>query len=303
MAPPSREEAKQRAVRWLLGRQLSDGAFLMGSRTFEVWDTLIAMKALRSEPVPASALQRGWSFVRDHVREDGIAYHHRNRGTVLACTETTALLHAVHALMPSAEPLPVHSFEKLLEANTDQEGRVRVMSDPKIIPEPLQTYPSVNGFALLFTHQRPEYKRPDHPVVQRARAVLRNPAAIQRPWQYFGTEHYALHHVTWGLRWAGHLERDDMAPVVAYMEKLQTAHGAICNGIRTASTTSAELHTGLALGALHGVSDPRAAEIRERGLSFLVSQQRPDGSLNGGIFARSKQDDLYATSRFIEVLS
>jgi hypothetical protein len=303
MATPSREEAKQRAVRWLLGKQLSDGAFLLGSRTFEVWDTLIAMKALRAEAASASALQRGWSFVRDHVREDGIAYHHRNRGTVLACTETTALLHAVHALAPFGDPLPVRAFEELLEGNTDREGRVRVMSDPRVMPEPLQTYASVNGFALLFAHQRPEYRRPDHPVVQRARAVLRSPAAIQRPWQYFGTEYYALHYIAWGLRWAGCLEQDDMAPVVAYMEKLQTSEGAIVNGVRTASTTSAELHTALALGALHGLSDPRAAAVRERGLSFLLSRQRPDGSVDGGIFARNKQEDIYATSLLVEVLS
>src|SRR5262249_24132570 len=116
-------------------------------------------------------------------------------------------------------------------------------------------------------------------------------------------EYYAIHYITWGLRWAGHLEPEDMAPVVAYMERLQTAEGAICNGVRTASTTSAELHTALALGALHGPSNPRAAAIREAALSFLVSQQRPDGSVNGGSFARAKQEDIYATSLFIEVLS
>lgn len=318
-------EARSRAVAWLLGRQQADGAFLLGGRTFEVWDTLLAAKALHGalhgalpgagpQDAPAEvlseALCRAWAFVLAHVREDGIAYHHRNRGTVLACTETTGLMHALARLAPSGPAgvsIPTQAFRDLLAQSTDEHGRVCVHSDPRSVQGALQTYPSVGGFALLFAHQEPAYRQPDHPIARRVRAALASPATIQRPWQYFGSEYYALLYMTWGLSWAGHLEDDDVAPMLAYIERNQTPEGAIANGIWTPTTTSTELHTALALSAValacQSVCLTEQRAILERGVAWLMGRQRADGAVPGGIFARRKVEDIYATALFIDLLS
>jgi hypothetical protein len=301
---PSHEDlraARARAVTWLAAQQQPDGALVLdGARAFEIWDTLQALSALQLEARHGGVRTKAWSFVRENVRADGIAYHHRNRGTPAACTETTAFMH-LHA---PADLLPRQAACELLAQSTDGEGGVRVNTDLSTIPEPLQRYASVTGFALLLGPSCPDYWHDRRAVlVARARSLLRNPDALTRPWQYYGTEYYALFHLVWGLERAKSLTAADAGAVSAFLARRQRADGAIPSGAASPpSQTSEELHTVLALNALALLDGPGDKTVLAHGIRYLLARQQPTGQLSGGLFFGSKREDLYATTLLVRLL-
>jgi 4-hydroxybenzoate polyprenyltransferase len=321
---PEPPAARARAVAFLLAQQKDDGSFRLDEdRIFEIWDTLVVLEALQGASVPGEALERGWAFVRANLRADGIAYHTRNAGTDHACTETTALLHAI---APADDAPPTDAACALALDSTDGEGRVRVNTERALIPEELQRYPSVTGFALLLAARCPAYRAAKSELLAgRARFWLRHPEQIAPLWQYYGTEYYALYALARGLERAAALDDDTRDALAAYIATHQRQDGAVENAAASdQTTTSVELHTALALSALAAREMPSspAAPVLDRGLAFLRARQRADGSLDGGYFRggdfRSgdfrtgtpdggpgrpgKREDLYATSLLVELL-
>jgi 4-hydroxybenzoate polyprenyltransferase len=295
-APPA---AEARAVAWLIAQQKEDGSFRLGEdRVFEVWDTLVVLDALQDR-APTPALERARAFVDTAGRADRVAYHQRNAGTDLACSETTALLHTLRA------DLAHDAACALALDSTDGEGRVRVNTERALIPEELQRYPSVVGFALLLLPHCPELRaKKGELLIGRARYHLRHPDSIAPAWQYYGTEYYALFALARGLQRAAALDDDSLAALAAYVADHQRPDGAVENAMASEeTTTSTELHTALALSALAVRPSPAAAPVLQRGLAFLRARQRADGSLDGGRFSGDKREDLYATALFVELLA
>jgi hypothetical protein len=300
-SPAHMRVARGRAVAWLAAQQQPDGAVIQADvRAFEVWDTLQALAALNVAGAHADQQAKAWSFVRQSIRDDGVAYHFRNRGTATACTETTAFLH-LHAPQGS---FSVQAACALLERSTDDDGTVRVNTEVSIIPERLQRYESVTGFALLLGPSCSTYwSQRGALLMERARQLLRAPERIDRPWQYFGTEYYALLHLVWGLRHTKGLTAAEATAVAGFVERRQRADGAILSGGPSPpSRTSEQLHTVLALNALVLADAERGDKVLARGLRYLLSQQQPDGRLPGGAFIGTKQEDLYATALLIHLL-
>lgn len=297
--PPPRPLAA--SLTWLLAQQRPDGSFGIGDdRVFEVWESLIVLASLERAGRARDAVDHGWAFVRRHIRGDGVVYHHRNTGTALACTETTAQLHATAR---AEDAIPRDAACTLVTSSTAPGGEVRVNTERSIIPEELQRYPSVTGFALLLAARCPDYRAIyGRALVEHARALLRDPSEITLAWQYFGTDHYALFHLARGLDAVDALDDETAAAYARHLASRQRSDGAIPSPASADTSTSLELHTALAASALAVRSSPPVDWVLARALAWLCTRQRGNGSLDGGIFRGTKREDLYVTALFADLL-
>jgi squalene cyclase len=179
------------------------------------------------------------------------------------------------------------------------------------VPADLQEFPSVTAFALRalsFAQVPPR----DEESALRFLEESQDPAGhwgLQ--WQYYGSPFYAMVPV---LRVMSERNTDGqydgaMARAKRFLIESQRKNGrwTYRSSRLTGNLPSDELHTALALQCclLCGlrVDSPPIA----KGMAWLLSRQRPDGSWSGGFFPlpdpkKSKREDIFATTQVIQAL-
>lgn len=303
--PAAVREAAARAREWLCGLQKASGAIALGDRSlFEVWETVCSLRALTAwadpgKPVPV--LERGLSYLKDSENADGLLLH--RKGVAGACcletsSEYVRLLSRLErkGLLPSG---PARARAGKIRARQLPSGGWRIESPA--IPERLQEFPSVSGFALQALWEAGLAPRDQAAAIAFLARSQTKRGDWGEDWRYYGTPFYALAAVLEGIEG---LPGGERSRALVFIESARTGKGSYR---AAAAGPSEELETVLAVSSLLScgieASDPRVAGT----LSWLLSRQREDGSWDGGRFPladprKEKNEDVFCTARALLLL-
>ncbi len=303
------EPAAARAREWLCGLQKTSGAITLRNRSvFEVWETVCSLRALAAwaepgEPLPGLVLERGLAYLQGAENADGLLLHRKGISGA-CCLETSSEYVRLLSLLERKGLLssgPARARAGKIRDRQLPAGGWRIESPA--IPERLQEFPSVSGFALQALREADlEPKDPSAATAFLIRSQMKR-GDWGEDWRYYGTPYYALAAVLEALEQVPGGE-ESRSRAAAFIERTRTERGSFrCSSLGI----SEEMETVLALSALLSggveVLDPRVAG----GLSWLLSRQRGDGSWDGGRFPladprKEKNEDVFCTARALLLL-
>jgi hypothetical protein len=292
------------AETWLVSQQKKNGSFVESYpyHIFEVWDTLNSIEALAGKPIFLEVIEKSWNFLKKNIRADGLCYFHSNVDTELKCTETSSLL---HFLSFNQDWLIKDGYFNLLNSSVRPDGAVRLHNELHLVPEELQFYDSVAGFALLGIYRHPEINKivDSQSIIKRAKHSLLYPENLTRHWQYFGSEYYAFYYLVRGLACHNQIDDNIKESVTNYIINHQREDGAILDdGPCEITEVSEQFRTLLALNTLQTLSFPKQDHVFQSATNFILNSQGSEGEISGGFFKGKKSENIYATSLWIKFL-
>lgn len=292
--PAAVRSAGQRGARWLVSRARPDGALARSELSkFEVWDTVEGLRALAAWlPEGDPLIGRGLDFLKKAETPEGLLNHNR-RQPGACCLETTA--EYVRLLAGQEAEIAVEKARLLAKRRIP--GRGWRIENPAVPPE-LREFPSTSAFAILALRE----------------AGLPLPAESMR-WietfqkregdfgylpQGYGTPFYPLCIIT--ELFGDNISRSEKlcSSARSFILANQLDFGAFSS---ESEGSSPELASALALEALLFAGQPPEDEAISKGISWLLSRQREDGSWSGGYFPGSRhKNDVYCTARVLLLL-
>ena len=265
-----------------------------------VWETLLALQALAPVPDVGDRLSAGWGYLRLAVRNDGLAFWGANQGVDFWDSEATGLLLSLEA---GRSLWPTGAACRGIDERTTDDGSVAEGGDLEFVPESLQSYPSVTGYALRYARACPAFwRRRGRALVARAKEVLARPQSIRPVWQVYGTEFYVLHSLAAGLAAVGHLSPAESKSILDYAASRQSPDGGFGPVRDEAVLTSRPLATAWALEALVYARPKPDDPVLRRSLAFMAASQRLDGSIPGGTY-RTISADVVSTALWVDILN
>jgi hypothetical protein len=310
--------AMARGCQWLVTQQRPDGAIALAGRALDpnVWETANALIALvRCDPSGhRTAIDKGFRFLDANWIEGGGLPESvgRRLGPFKShCVETTAT--AIRAYAAAGRHGQAEKLRDFLFSVQEADGGWKIGYPEARTAFPngdvLEVFPSVTGFALAGAAAVPGAR----PEVTRGLAWL---GARQKPagdWgafpDYFWTPYYATAQIVTAFVEWGRPDDPVVERVVRFTRDHQNADGS-WGDAGEPRTPSRELWTALALLTLEAAGDRAPRDVIERGLTYLLGRQQPDGRWIGGYFKSvladfdtEKREDVYVTALAILALS
>jgi prenyltransferase beta subunit len=304
-------QSAERAVNYLRGLQHDNGQIILDDdEMFNVWETIEAVRAislwqdetnLKEDQVIQSAI----AFLKDSETSFGMVLHSSNHQNSY-CVETSSVYIELLAFLESKGATEQHGAarEKALYIRSEQlsSGAWRAESFP--IPENLQQFPSVTGFALgalASVDIVPLY-------LDAALLYLRESQNEEGHWgfvwQAYGTPYYPMMPILKAIH--NHNTDNSFDSVInkarVFLLESQSENGSLSYG--SENGPSVELETILGLRALRSCDVGFDDASIKKGIDWLLSIQREDGSWDGGLFPFpgnifEKEEDIFCTSQVL----
>lgn len=307
-------QSAERAVDYLRGLQHENGQIILDDdELFNVWETIEAVQAISLWEDEANlkedqVIQSAIAFLKDSEMSLGMVLHssdHQNS----YCVETSSSYIELLAFLESKDATEQQGVarEKALYIRSQQlsSGAWRIVSYP--IPENLQQFPSVTGFALgalISVDIDPLY-------LDAALLYLRESQNEEGHWgivwQYYGTPYYPMMPILKAMHY--HNTDNSLDSVInkarVFLLESQSEDGSfsyVSGGGQ--SGPSVELETILGLRALHSCGVEFDDVSIQKSIDWLLNNQREDGSWDGGLFpfpgyTFEKEEDIFCTSQIL----
>jgi hypothetical protein len=303
--------ALSRGCRWLVSQQHPDGSIALAGQHLNpnVWETANALIALLhcDAQAYASAIAKGFEFLdANWIEAGGLPESVGRRFSPYKshCVETTGT--ALRAYVAAGKRAQAEKLRDFLFSVQEADGGWKIGYPEARTAFPngdvLEVFPSVTGFALAGAAAVPDHR----PKADRGLAWLTSRQKAEGDWgafpDYFWTPYYATSEVV--AAFAGWGRRDD--PVVERAVRFTRDHQNPDGSWGDAGeprTPSRELWTALALLTLEAAGDKAPSDVIDRGITYLLGRQQPDGRWIGGHFKSvviadsDKKEDVYATAR------
>lgn len=307
---PDIEASINKGVGYLVKNQNNDGSVsLDNDETFKVWETANAVLAVHAATADKSIgknrsknihefLEKATDFLLKCTREDGSFGHDVSFEKNDYCMETTPLAVLVLSSFKKNISAGVSFMLEKQEPNGSWEIGIAEIRTERF-------YPSVTGFVLSTLHCLGVYDNASESISNNMRKGIEYILETQgengrwgSSWQYYDTPYYATYVNLLSLKLYGLEETDNYKRGVSYIKKNQNPDGSW--GKDSEGRPSRALRTALALNSLlvsAQTSDSDSQAI-EKGISWLIKNQREDGSWDGGEFVnfKDKKEDVYATA-------
>jgi squalene cyclase len=309
--------ALQNSVDWFSTNRNANASF--GHWRWEVWDTANAILALLSCRSARENLENSVEFVLKNQRDDGGFFYEnlppsrKDLTTENAyCTETTSVvLQSLYSYFNEITPEIRDGINFLLKKQMECGGwELPYLLEEKTKVDILRNYyPSVTGYALqalLVTNSCSDN------VLRRALDFLEGAQKKDGSWgkstSYYNTESYAIKNIVkaFSLAKMGGIPSDldsrmnsMLERCIKYTEKRQLADGSWPIRPHTTGRYSKAFSTSLYFQSLlYGGN----RDCIDRGVFWILSNQRRDGSWKGGFFFIIKKDS-FVTSEMVLCLN
>jgi prenyltransferase beta subunit len=301
--------ALQNCISWFLSNQNKNGSF--GLRRWEVWDTANAVLSLLSAKTPKEDLEHSIDFILSSQREDGGFFYETlppTRNDLIVenayCIETTSVaLQSLYSYFNKVTSEIKDGINFLLNKQTKSGGweLPYLLFEKNVVTLSGNYYPSVTGYALQALLATDSCTGD---VLKTAIDFLESSQRKEGSWgenQYFyDTESYAIKNIINAFSLAKkremHLSLEPRVDVILekcleYSESRQLSNGSWPIKPHKLGKSSKVLSTSLYLQSLlYGKSSNRSGI--NRGIRWLLSNQKKDGSWKGGIFDGTKIDNF-----------
>jgi squalene cyclase len=293
--------ALQSCISWFLSNKNKNGS--IGLRRWEVWDTANAVLSLLHAGTPKANLEQSIEFILKSQREDGGFFYENlppRRKDLTAetayCIETTSVaLQSLYSYFNKVTSEIKDGVNFLLDKQTKSGGweLPYLLLKKNVVDLSRNYYPSVTGYALqalVGTKSCPRnvlFKTLDF-----LEKTQKNDGSWGKSDIYYNTESYAIKNITKAVTLQ---KKRGISPeiesridivlerCIKYIKKRQLNDGSWPIEPHVKGVSSKALSTSLFLQSLifRGINQKDAAD---RGISWILSTQRSDGSWNGGVF-------------------
>lgn len=297
--------ALQKGCAFLTQLQRKDGAISDTiNPLFETWETILAAKSIFrcDSAVNETAIKKALAFLQSNENNEGLICHNR-KCKAAYCLETTAEYITLLKLTGNTRDLEP-GLQKIA-AMQKQTGDWDI-GNPDVTRE--TNFPSVTAFIVNL------FNSTGSKIAGKQKAInwlLHKQTAKGHwgsAWEYYGCTGYALWQVLQALKHENSKEtKMAIDKAIAFIKKAQRYDGSwLEEEPFHEKHISAQLQTALMLASLQ-CAGIKEGEVIDKGISFLINSQQPDGSWDGGFFPipekrYTKQEYVFATALAIEVL-
>lgn len=297
----------EKAIIYLKNLQQSNGEITIDNyKIFNVWETILAIKSINLWSVDKKdiTIKSALGFLLDAESVNGMVYHNNtHKGSF--CVETSA---------EYINMLTKHSFKRaknkadFISKQQMKTGEWKIIS--AVIPENLQTFPSVTGFALIALYEtglKPLYL---DSALNFLKKTQKNDGSWGYAWQYYGTPFYTMCPILSAIKKydKNGTYNEVLKKARKFLFNCQQKDGSFIYDVKEfQNKPSIELQTILALRSLINCNVKFTDKRIIKGLKFLLRKQRADGSWDGGYFPlpnpkKRKAEDVFCTSEILMFL-
>jgi hypothetical protein len=292
-----------RAGQFLKKSQLGTGAFQDSTNAlFNTWETILVTDALLDYfPSKDTNIQKAITWLKTMENKDHLMCHNE-KCKENYCIETTALY---LRLTSRIEDPSLIKEQLLLLVSLQQDNGSWKVGNPAVTER--VDFPSVTGFVLnLFDTLNFQYSTRENSISYLIDQQLSD-GSWGHTWEYYNSPAYALWQILPVLK-------STLKGKEAFQKGLNfILNNQLENGSwyfvdpQIKNHISAELQTALMLSCLKDEKNNQSLEAFEKGLNYLLNQQKNNGSWDGGMFSipsdrYKKREYLFATSLIFKIL-
>jgi squalene cyclase len=293
----------EQAGQFLKKSQQATGAFQDSTNAlFNTWETILVTDALLDYySSNDTSIQKAISWLKTMENKDQLVCHNEKCKDNY-CIETSALY--LRLMSRIEDPTLINPQLLYLVSLQETDGSWNV-GNPAVTER--INFPSVTGFVLnLFDTLNFQYNTSEKSISYLIDQQLAD-GSWGQTWEYYNSPAYALWQILPVLK-------STLKGKEAFQKGLNfVLNNQLENGswyfvdAQIKNHISAELQTALMLSCLIEEKDNKSLEAFEKGLNFLLKQQKNNGSWDGGMFSipsdrYKKREYLFATSLIFKIL-
>ncbi len=294
------ENSIDKAVKFLISKQNSDGSISLNSdKRWNVWETANAVITIKSvKNNEKKFIKKAVNFLLKIQRDDGSFYHTISYKPNEYCMETTPICTLALWLDDKDVEKSISFILDKQESNGSWE-----IGTPEIIKR--RYWPSITGFVintllrLNMTNEKIS-KGIDYLLVTQL-----EDGSWGSNWVYYDTPFYPMHTILSSLNIYGLDESDYYKKGINFILKNQNKKGFWSIIKKDKPRPSEALRSALALNCL--IISPKKTYFKSinKGIDWLLSKQKSDGSWDGGYFVNwpGKKEDIYTTCIALQAIN
>ncbi|MEF8879309.1 MAG: prenyltransferase/squalene oxidase repeat-containing protein [Candidatus Thermoplasmatota archaeon] len=286
------------AIDFLINNQNKDGSVSLNKDTrWDVWETANAYLSIYfANKNKEIFLKKSINFIAKSKRKDGSFCHNVSFKKGDYCMETTPLC----LLTLYTKKKNIQSGLNFIFDKQKQNGSWEI-GNPGIIK--YKDWPSVTGF-ILYSFLHMDIKSDS---LKKGIEFLLKKQQLDGSWGshwvYYDTPYYPMHTILPVLKKIGKKNTSSFKKAINFIVKEQNVDGSW--GKEVENRPSKNLRTALALNSLLNSEYPSVNIKIEKGINWLLENQKTNGSWSGGEFVGwpGKKEDIFTTATAIRALN
>lgn len=278
-------------------QNLNGSICLDNDKTWDIWDTVHAILALVEFPSYGGTVDKGINFLLSNQRVDNSFHVSSIYNSDQYCMETTPL--CVSALKNTNNN--VEDIIKFILKKQRSDGCWE--SGIPEIYEKYQDFPSVTGQVVRTLLKLNIATENVSKAINWLIKKQKDDGSWGTLFVYYDSPFYPMHVILESFKLYGIEDSVSYKKAIDFIKNTQNTNGSWCIDSKDRDKPSLEHRTSLALYSLLINPSDQNLEAIEKGIGWLLEQQKPDGRWNGGYFVgwSGKKEDIYATC--ISILS
>ena len=285
------EETLNKGITYLVNSQNEDGSIsLDNDETFKVWETANAFLAVHTADKSKNLFfERAANFLLSCQRKDGSFYSRVSFKKDEYCMETTPA--SVLALAIAKKDVSEGVLFMLNKQDSDGSWEIGI---PEIKMD--KFFPSVTGYVLSMIMCLNVSNDNISKGIEYLLKTQQDDGSWGKSSIYYDTPYYATSVNLLSLKLYGLEESDNYKRAISYIKINQNEDGSW--GKDSVDRPSRALRTSLALNSLLISPDKSDSKSIEKGIKWLIKNQKPEGYWDGGYFVifPGKKEDIFCTA-------
>jgi squalene cyclase len=293
------DESISKGVDYLIRNQKEDGSVRLNNDTrWHVWGTANSILAVHTaNKNERASLEKAINFLLSAQREDGSFCYTISFAEGEYCMETTST--SVMALATAKKDVSKGVRFMLSKQNPDGSWEIGI---PDMLKH--RFWPSITGFVIQTLLSLDMSSNQISKGIEFLLQKQQEDGSWGSSWIYYDTPYYPLHVILPALKLYGLEKNDSYKRSVSFIKKNQNRDGSWCMETTNKPRPSKSLRTALALNSLLVSPDDSDSKSIEKGVKWLIRNQKCEGYWDGGYFVNwpGKKEDVFATSIAIRAL-